>query len=301
MNIVTNQFPLIVFRDGDKYLWNPVQKKTLKNRPEERVRLRVVEYLLQAGWSKHRISAEEGISSIKKGTLRTDLICYTKDFTPFLLVECKAPSVNISNQTAEQIAVYNSSVKADFLLMTNGQFDFWYTFKDKPEPVLLNEIPKPFQSRYQPNNRSFEYWVKRGFAGKEAATELRKWLAKTLNNILKKPESEFRYLAFKNKLYDFDLNHYYQLISVDGARIAVAFVATAYGDSRLIAILNKDNENKAVLEINLDLLFKKESPNASLYNADGRNNLNIQDVIEWNEGKFNFKLFAAKMKDFFEL
>lgn len=294
-SIVTNQFPQIVWQGGDKHLWNPVQKKALKNRPEERIRLRVIEYLLGAGWSKHRISAEEGISSAQKGKLRTDLICYTQSFDPFLLVECKAPSVNISGQTARQIARYNKEVQAPYLLITNGKSDLWYVFKNKNEPVLQNKIPEPFQPEPPQDERAFEYWAERGFAGTQAVSGLRKWLHQTLNRSFT-TSAEVRYLSFKRKLNGLALNHFYQIFSFSNVRIALGFLATAYGDTRLIAIENKEGENTAVLEINLDLLFKEQTPNASLYDADGSTNLDISGELNRGSEGLRLQSFAQKTK-----
>ncbi len=297
MSIATNHFPQIKWRENEKWLWNPIRKQALKNRPEERIRLRVIEYLLEAGWSKHRISTEEGITSIRKGKLRTDLICYTDEFDPFLLAECKAPNVNISNQTAEQTARYNKKVKAPFLLMTNGCSDLWYTFKDEKKPVLLDEVPESFQNDNYTEEKTFTYWSDRGFAGKKAGPTLRVWVTDLLNNVMNDEELNYRHLSFKKKLYDTDLNHYYAIHSYPDQRIALAFIDTAYGGSRLIAIANKNSENVAVLEINLDLLFDDQAPNASLYNKNGQKNLSVQKQIDWNEKTFQFNAFAKQVNE----
>ncbi|HLR76589.1 MAG TPA: type I restriction enzyme HsdR N-terminal domain-containing protein [Balneolaceae bacterium] len=295
MSITAGQFPQIVFKNNEKYLWNSIQKKVLKNRPEERVRLQVVEYLLESGWSKHRISSEEQISSSKEGGLRTDLICYTKKFDPYLLVECKSTAVNISEQTADQIALYNKQINADYLLMTNGLTDFWYEFKDN-EPKLLVEIPQPFQLN-QSNQRTFEFWSARGFAGKKAAAALRKWLTRILTAQFQNVDS-LRYLTFEKKLYQLDLSHYYQILTFGETRLAVTLLATAFGGTRLIVIQNKNGENKAVLDINLDILFKKEAPNASIYHSEGRKNIDIKKELDWNEEEFKLNLFAQKVNIF---
>src|SRR5699024_10330510 len=140
-SVAFNQFPRVVWRDGEKKLWNPIHRQALKNRPEERVRLRVIEYLARGGWSKHRISTEEKIGTVRKDEgKRTDLICYTQAFTPHLLVECKAESIKLSVQTALQIAQYNRQVEAPFLLLTNGLTDYWYSIEDEDALQPLDRI-----------------------------------------------------------------------------------------------------------------------------------------------------------------
>jgi hypothetical protein len=59
------------------------------------------------------------------------------------LVECKAPEVNITQQTFDQIARYNLTLKAKYLMVTNGlnhyfcQMDF-----EKEKYVFLKELPE---------------------------------------------------------------------------------------------------------------------------------------------------------------
>lgn len=282
-------------------MWNPVQKKALKNRPEERVRLRVIEYLLEAGWSKHRISTEEGITSAHEKKLRTDLICYTHKFEPFLLVECKAGAVKITEKTADQIAHYNHQINAPFLLMTNGRADLWYLFEDEKQPILKYEIPKPFRNSFQPKEKPFSYWAERGFAGKKAAPKLRTWLTDLLNCSLQNSDNpELQYLSFKKKLNDLELNHYYHIHSSSEQRVALGFIATYYGGTRLIGVFNKNGKNAGVLEINLDLLSDGGTPNASFYSTEGHLNITIQNYIDWNEKSFHFTDFSKQAKNLFD-
>jgi hypothetical protein len=83
-SIAIHHFPLIIPQPGEKYLYNPVLKKRFKNRPEERVRLRWVEYLLhQTEWPKSRIGFEAPVSlPQEENTLRADLVLYNRDFSP---------------------------------------------------------------------------------------------------------------------------------------------------------------------------------------------------------------------------
>ena len=56
---------------------------------------------------------------------RTDVVA-NKAGKPIILVECKAPSVKLSQTTFNQAFNYNQSVKAPFLWLTNGmQHLYW--------------------------------------------------------------------------------------------------------------------------------------------------------------------------------
>lgn len=287
-SVATAQYPQVVWRGGEKMLWNAIHRKALKNRPEERVRLRIIEYLMQAGWSKHRISTEEAIRNIKKGSLRTDIICYNQQFDPKILVECKAEHIPLSEKTAEQVARYNQNVEAPFLLMSNGIEDYWYHIDPSQKSVeQLTELPDVLPSSQTPE-RNFSYWKERGFTGDNAVPELRNWVTPLLQHF-SNGQQKVQYLQFKKSPTDLDLNHYYYInpVDEDDARLALTFLDTPFGGSRIIGILNKDGQNKAVIELNLDLLFNGEKPNASVYSSEGTQNI---DAVQIQDGQiFNIQ------------
>jgi len=51
---------------------------------------------------------------------RPDIVLHDKNGKPVMIVECKAPEVKISQDTFDQIARYNSVIKALYLVVTNG-------------------------------------------------------------------------------------------------------------------------------------------------------------------------------------
>lgn len=276
-NIAAGHYPQIKWRDGQRMLWNPIQRKALKNLPEERVRLRVLEYLLHSGWSKHRISTEEAIDlPQKQAKHRTDLICYTDDFHPFLLIECKAENIKLSGKTAEQIARYNQKVSAPFLLMTNGQADAWFKIEDE-SVTPLNGIPDELPEPEFPN-RDFSYWQQRGFAGQKAAPALRNWITPTLDTFFAPADAieSPRFLAFQNSPTDIAISNYYRIFELNGDRLALTLTSTSFGGNRMIGILNRKGENKALAEINLDLVFDDRTPNATVYWHEGPKNVDAR-------------------------
>lgn len=286
-SVASRQFPQIIWKDGKKQLWNPIHRKRLKNRPEERVRLRIIEYLINGGWSKHRISTEEAIASSQKETpLRTDLICYTQQFEPLLLVECKAKQVKITGQTADQIARYNQDINAPYLLMTNGLRDLWYSIENKNSVSILDAIPDEFPVLQIPSEQSLAYWTSRGFAGEKAAPGLRKWLEKTLNNCFLDDQPP-RFLSFNNSPSDLDLNNYYIIRTQSNYKLAFSFSSTPFGGSRLVGIVNREGQNIGVLEIHLDLLFDDRTPNASFYDSMGTENIDVTPFLNRNSKSSN--------------
>ncbi|GAB5410325.1 MAG: hypothetical protein BalsKO_26900 [Balneolaceae bacterium] len=218
-----HHYPQITYRGEEKLLWNPVSKKSFKNLPEERVRLRLVEFLIEeARFSKNRIAFESPVFLPKDKTKsRTDLICYNNDFKPLLLVECKAPEVRLDAKVALQIARYNQQIDAPFLLVTNGIKEFWFSQK---EDVLsfLNTIPEPFNVS-NPLEQTFEYWSQRGFAGKNSPPETRNWILKSCSELYQSEQIPSQYFSFEGTSPDLGLPNYYQIYPVsEHTKIALA-------------------------------------------------------------------------------
>lgn len=281
-SIAQHTYPQIVWRDRTKKLWNPIQRKVLKNRPEERVRLRIIESLVQAGWSKHRISTEEAIGELGDTSMRTDIICYTQQFKPCLLIECKAEHVPISAKTAEQVARYNQKVGAPYLLMTNGVTDYWYGLKNGSEKIRELDGRPDMLSQEEPKLQySLDDWKARGFMGAKASPDLRSWLEQMLPSLWLDDDASIRFLSFSNGPSDVDLNHYYRIASVgESRRLALTTINTAFGGNRMIIILNEEDENRAVLEINLDVLFDYKKGNTSVYSRNGIRTFDLSKYID---------------------
>lgn len=282
-SIAEYTYPRIVWRDRQKKLWNPIQRKALKNRPEERVRLRIMESLIRRGWSKHRMSTEEAIGELGDTSMRTDIIGYTQEFEPRLLVECKAEHIPISAKTAEQVARYNQKVGAPYLLMTNGITDYWYAIENGSKKIReLKKIPDILDQQPGVPEYELDDWKDRGFAGSKASPELRGWLKNILPSIwFPEKDSSIQFLTFSNGPSDVDLNHYYRLESVsENRRLALTTLNTAFGGNRMMIILNEADENRAVLEIHLDLLFANKKGNTSVYSRDGIRTFDLSKYLE---------------------
>jgi hypothetical protein len=129
--------------EGKPYIFDLIRKKYILLTPEEIVRQNFLDYLiLEKNYSKNLIKLE---SALKYNTLkkRSDILVYDKFGEPFLLVECKAASVAISQSTIEQASRYNLQIKAPFVCITNGfkTYCFKIDFDDN-SITQLNAIPE---------------------------------------------------------------------------------------------------------------------------------------------------------------
>lgn len=111
-------------------LWDPCRKKWLVATPEEWVRQHAISYLHLLGYSFALIQTERGLRTGFKEK-RSDALVY-KNTAPYILVECKAPSVKIDQRVFNQAFNYNQSLKAKYLYLTNGkQHIFWDVLGNK--------------------------------------------------------------------------------------------------------------------------------------------------------------------------
>lgn len=120
-------------QEGTTYIFDEVRRKWLVLQPEEFVRQLMVYYLInEKEYNKNRFSLERGIA-VNTEKKRFDALVYDLNMKPFLLIECKAPQVKITEDTFEQIQAYNYSVGAQFLLVSNGIQNFAFRVDRKKE------------------------------------------------------------------------------------------------------------------------------------------------------------------------
>ena len=140
-------FPNYSFRfknsENKVSIFDEIRKKFILLTPEEWVRQHVVQFLLQdKKYPKSYINVEKLIK-INDLSKRYDGVVFEPNGEIFLLIECKAPEVPISQQTFDQIARYNLVLKAKYLMVTNGlnhyfcQMDF-----ENEKYVFLKELPE---------------------------------------------------------------------------------------------------------------------------------------------------------------
>ncbi|MGC3948703.1 MAG: type I restriction enzyme HsdR N-terminal domain-containing protein [Chryseolinea sp.] len=108
-------------REGDKvFILDQLRKKYLLLTPEEWVRQHFVHHLINDHrYPKALIKIEGGLkfNSLSK---RSDIVIFSREGTPWMLVECKAPDVKLRQATIEQAATYNQTLRASYIVITNG-------------------------------------------------------------------------------------------------------------------------------------------------------------------------------------
>jgi hypothetical protein len=85
----------------------------------------------------------EKLLKINNLTKRYDVVVFKPDGNISILVECKAPEVKITQSTFDQIARYNMTLKAEYLMVTNGLNHYFCKMDyEKEQYDFLQELPE---------------------------------------------------------------------------------------------------------------------------------------------------------------
>ncbi len=175
-------YPEIRTDRGTAELWNPVLKRRYVARPEERVRLCFIDMLLTENlFPSTRIGFEVPVDAMHADSAtRADIVLYDEDFKPWMLVECKAPGVPVTEATAIQAAQYNRRLAAPWVVLTNGirvLATLHGRISDAPLVAPLLERLSGHNGRIidAPIVAPLNYWLDRGFLSPSTSTE--EWVA----------------------------------------------------------------------------------------------------------------------------
>ena len=139
-------FPEYLFRfknsENKVLIFDEIRKKFVALTPEEWVRQHVVKFLLEEKkYPKSYINVEKNIK-INGLTKRYDIVVFNPDGSIFLLVECKAQEVSITQNVFDQIARYNLKLNAQYLMVTNGLNNYFCQMDFENEKyIFLKELP----------------------------------------------------------------------------------------------------------------------------------------------------------------
>ena len=139
-------FPAYNFRfknsENKVSIFDRIRKKFIILTPEEWVRQHTIQYLLEEKkYPKSHINVEKLIK-VNDTNKRYDIIIFNPNGSILLIVECKSPSIKITQEVFDQIARYNLTLNAQYLMITNG-IDHYYCQMDyaKKQYIFLENIP----------------------------------------------------------------------------------------------------------------------------------------------------------------
>jgi len=124
--------PRLRKEEGKVWIFDVIRKKYLVLTPEEWVRQHFVHYLINhLNYPKSLFRVERSLTynTLQK---RSDIVVHNRMGKPWLLIECKAPDIKLTQKAFNQVAVYNMTIGAQYVGVTNGIVQ--YCFKTNKEP-----------------------------------------------------------------------------------------------------------------------------------------------------------------------
>jgi hypothetical protein len=137
------KYNIKIRQTGDsKEVFDVLRKKWVQLQPEEEVRQNCIHFLItKKGYPAGRLASEYGLK-VNQLARRADIVAFNHFGHPLLMVECKAPTIKISQKVFDQLARYNIALRVDYLVVTNGREQYCCIMDFKNEKYqFLKEIP----------------------------------------------------------------------------------------------------------------------------------------------------------------
>lgn len=138
-------------KNKDKYqIFDAFRNKFVALTPEEWVRQQFLWWLVNDfGYPVNRIITEKQIN-IQGNKLRFDAIVLDDYANPIMILEFKAPDIKLDQMVFDQTAVYNSSLKVAFQVISNGIQHIFYTSDNENKTYSFLET-LPYYSDFLKN------------------------------------------------------------------------------------------------------------------------------------------------------
>ncbi|MFC7357596.1 type I restriction enzyme HsdR N-terminal domain-containing protein [Jejudonia soesokkakensis] len=139
-------FPDYTFRfksnENKSLIFDVIRKKFVVLTPEEWVRQHTVQFLIsEKNYPLSHINVEKQLK-LHDTIKRYDIVVFNSDGSIHLIVECKAPKIDITQDTFDQIARYNFVLDATYLMVTNGVAHYYCQIDAEQERYhFLETIP----------------------------------------------------------------------------------------------------------------------------------------------------------------
>jgi hypothetical protein len=116
---------------GKDYIFDLYRKTWLLLTEEEWVRQNFIAFLVKDLQYPASLIAVEKLIMLGELKKRFDILVYNQATKPWLMVECKAPSIPLNEAVLQQVLRYNISMPVTYLVITNGQHTLVFEKKDR--------------------------------------------------------------------------------------------------------------------------------------------------------------------------
>lgn len=123
-------------------IWDILRQRFVALTPEEWVRQHFIHYLTEELGYPQTLMANEVKLNVGQKTLRADSVLYSRNLTPRMIIEYKAPHIKITQKVFDQITIYNMLLHVDYLIVSNGINHYCCKMDyDDKKYLFLKEIP----------------------------------------------------------------------------------------------------------------------------------------------------------------
>jgi type I site-specific restriction endonuclease len=124
-----------------KQIFDSLRRKYVLLTPEEWVRQHFIRFMIsEKKYPASLMSIEKGLK-LNTRQKRTDIVVFNQFGNPWMIVECKSPTVEITEDTLFQAARYNMTMNVQFISLTNGMEHFCCKV-EKNAIVFLEDLPE---------------------------------------------------------------------------------------------------------------------------------------------------------------
>lgn len=128
--------------EGKVWIFDIIRKKYIVLTPEEWVRQHFIHYLINELNYPKSLFRIEGSLTYNKLQKRSDIVIHDREGKPWMLVECKAPNIKLTQKAFNQVAVYNMTIGARYVAVTNGMVQYCFQPSEREVANHLTSFPE---------------------------------------------------------------------------------------------------------------------------------------------------------------
>ena len=145
-------YPVHEFRmkkeNNREMIFDESRKTWLRLTPEEWVRQNFIRYLIHTKNYPSSLVALEKKIIVGEMTKRFDILVFSKEHEPWMLVECKSTAVSLNEEVLNQVLRYNIAIPVPFLVITNGMFMAGFE-RTNAGLVVMEQLPEMVSGHFR--------------------------------------------------------------------------------------------------------------------------------------------------------
>ncbi|WP_321331488.1 type I restriction enzyme HsdR N-terminal domain-containing protein [uncultured Bacteroides sp.] len=132
----------IASSNGKNVIFDIIRKRYVALTPEEWVRQHFVHFLIAYKKYPASLMANEVELKLNDTKKRCDTVLYSRDLSARMIIEYKAPHIEISQSVFDQITRYNMVLKVEYLVVSNGLQHYCCKVNyENQSYIFLEDIP----------------------------------------------------------------------------------------------------------------------------------------------------------------